>query len=221
MRQLAKLSPTRLAVVLAGLSIIAAAVFLGVHSWPSDTLDAATVLAKSRDAEAKLLAEATEGKAIHLVDMIYRRHGPAAARIRAMSDEWYLPESYRGEVWVEVGAGGKISKVYGAVTDEGGGTLQEIWTVGDQIVTRDVAGGVERRSPLDLSVKDIADSVELGVRRTEEQIARGAATIVGEPPRRHCGTASPERRPGVFAGLFDTLHCRSQWCRAGAAVRGR
>jgi hypothetical protein len=41
--QLVKLNPTRLALVVVGLGIIAA-IFLGVRSWRSDTLDAAPVL---------------------------------------------------------------------------------------------------------------------------------------------------------------------------------
>ena len=179
MRRLAKPSLTWAVVVLLLVGVVGAAAF-AVRSWPTDTLDAATVLARSRDAEAKILAEATEGKAIHLVDTIYRRHGPAAAQIRAMIDEWYLPESYEGEVWVQIGSGGKISEVYGAVTDEEGTIYQQIRTVGDEVVTQDLAGGVEHRTPLGLSVEDIARSVGMGVRRTEEQIDSGAATIVGQ-----------------------------------------
>jgi len=166
-------------VIVFGVLGLAAAVSFAVRSWPSDTLDVATVIARSQEAEAIMLAEATEGKAIHLVDTVYRRHGPAAARIRAMSDDWYLPESYQGEVWIEIGGGGKISRVYGSVADEEGTIYQEIRSAGDEVVTRDVATGAEHRTPLDMSVKDMADSVRRGAQAMEERLAEGSATIVG------------------------------------------
>jgi hypothetical protein len=179
MRRLAKPSLTWAVVVLVLVGVIGITVAFAVHSWPSGTLDARTVLAKSRDAEAKLLAEATEGKVFHQVDRVYRRHGPAAAQIRAMSDEWYLPESYWHELWVEVGGGGKIGRVYGSLRDDQGGILLEIRTVGGEAVTRDVATGAEERWLLELRVEDIADYVGAGVRGIEQQIADGSAIIVG------------------------------------------
>jgi len=166
-------------VIVFGVLGLAAAVSFAVRSWPSDTLDAATVLARSRDAEARILTEATEGKVFHLVDSVYRRHGPAAARIRAMSEDWYLPESYRQELWVEVGRGGKISRVCGSVADEEGTVYQEIRAMGDEVVTRDVATGAEERWPLQLSVEDVARAAKMSVQTIEEEIASGSATIVG------------------------------------------
>lgn len=166
------------AVIVLAVLGVAAAVTFAVRSWPSGTLDAATVLAKSQEAEARILAEATEGKVFHLVDTVYRRHGPAAARIRAMSEDWYLPESYRQELWVEVGRGGKISRARGFVRDDEGSILQEIRTAGDEVVTRDVATGTEERWPLQLSVEDVAHAAKMSVQTIEEEIASGSANIV-------------------------------------------
>jgi len=59
-------------VIVFGVLGLAAAVSFAVRSWPSGTLDAATVLAKSQEAEARILAEATEGKVFHLVDTVYK-----------------------------------------------------------------------------------------------------------------------------------------------------
>ena len=180
MWQLAKLSPTRLAVVLAGLGIIAAAVFLGVRSWPSDTLDAATVLARSRDAEAEILAQATEGTVLYSEMKEYVRHGPATPLVKELrKDDFYVPEWSRTEGWSLVGRSGRIMRVYSRVTDQDGRLVQETTTEGNEVVTRAPASGAEERWPLDWSVEDIAGAVGRDVRELGGRIGRGTAKIVG------------------------------------------
>jgi hypothetical protein len=168
-----------LVVVLVGLGVIAAAVFLGVRSWPSDTLDAATVLARSGDAEANLLARATEGKVLHFAAAYYIRHGPADPLVREMSGDSYVPESIRTELWSQVGPSGRIATVYSRVTDEDGRLVQEVTTQGNEIVNRTAASGAEERWPLDWSVKDIARRVGAGAREIEEEIGGGTGKIAG------------------------------------------
>ena len=180
MWQLAKLSPTRLTVVLAGLGIIVAAVFLGVRSWPSDTLDAATVLARSRDAEAEILAQATEGTVLYSEMKEYVRHGPATPLVKELrKDDFYVPEWSRTEGWSLVGRSGRIMRVYSRVTDEDGWLVQETTTEGNEVVTRAPASGAEERWPLDWSVEDIAGAVGRDVRELGGRIGRGTAKIVG------------------------------------------
>jgi len=180
MWQLAKLSPTRLTVVLAGLGIIVAAVFLGVRSWPSDTLDAATVLARSRDAEAEILAQATEGTVLYSEMKEYVRHGPAAPLVKELrKDDFYVPEWSRTEGWSLVGRSGRIMRVYSRVTDQDDRLVQETTTEGNEVVTRAPASGAEERWPLDWSVEDIAGAVGRDVRELGGRIGRGTAKIVG------------------------------------------
>jgi len=169
-----------LTVVLAGLGIIAAGVFLGVRSWPSDTLDAATVLAKSRDAEAEILAQATEGTVLYCEMKEYVRHGPAAPLVKELrKDDFYVPEWSRTEGWSLVGRSGRIMRVYSRVTDEDGRLVQETTTEGNEVVTRAPASGAEERWPLDWSVEDMAADVGAHVRELEEDIGSAETKIVG------------------------------------------
>jgi hypothetical protein len=177
---LAKLGPTRLAVVLAGLGIIAAAVFLGLRSWPSDTLDAATVLANSHDAEAEILTKATEGTVLHYETKEYLRQGPAAPLVQELrKNDFYVPEWVRTEGWSQVGSSGRITDVYGRMTDEKGGLVQEMTTEGGDVVTRALASGAEQRWPLDWSVEDVAADVAGHARQLQQETGSDAARIVG------------------------------------------
>lgn len=180
MRQLAKLSLTQLTVVLAGSGIIVAAVFLGVRSWPSDTLNAATVLASSRDAQAEILAQATEGTVLYCEMEEYLRQGPAAPLVEERrKNDFYVPEWSRAEMWSLVGPAGRIVRVYSRVSDAQSRLVQETATEGREVVTRDAASGAEERSPLDWSVKDIAADVGADVRELQEDVATGEARIIG------------------------------------------
>jgi hypothetical protein len=180
MRRLAKPSLTQLTVVLAGLGIIVAAVFLGVRSWPSDTLDAATVLAKSDGAEAEILAQATEGTVLYCEMEEYLRQGPAAPLVEERrKNDFYVPEWSRAEMWSLVGPAGRIARVYGRMTDEEDRLVQEVTTDGNEVVTRAPASGAEERWPLDWSVKDMAADVGADVRELQEDVATGEARIVG------------------------------------------
>ena len=166
--------------MLAGLGIIDAAVFLGVRSCPSDTLDAATVLARSRDAEAEILAQATEGTVLYSEMKEYVRHGPATPLVKELrKDDFYVPEWSRTEGWSLVGRSGRIMRVYSRVTDEDGWLVQETTTEGNEVVTRAPASGAEERWPLDWSVEDIAGAVGRDVRELGGRIGRGTAKIVG------------------------------------------
>ena len=158
---------------------VAAAAVLALRSWPSDTQDTASVLSKSREAEAKILEEATEGKVFHHATREFRRHGPGDPLIRKMSDEWYTPESYDHEFWAQVGPAGAITRWHGVLTDGEGNLIQEATEEGDTIVTRDVASGAEERLPLDVTVEDIARNVGEGVGDLEEKMDSGAVKIVG------------------------------------------
>jgi hypothetical protein len=180
MRHLAKLGPARLAVVLAALGIIAAAVFLGVHSWPSDPLDAATVLARSDGAEAEILARATEGTVLYCETEEYLRQGPAAPLVQELrKNDFYVPESVRTELWSQVGPSGRIARVYGRMTDENGRLVQELTTEGNEGVTRAAASGAEERWPLDWSVEDMTADVAGHARQLEQEMGADAVRIVG------------------------------------------
>jgi hypothetical protein len=172
---------TRPKVLLLALAVVAmaAASVLALRSWPSDTLDAASVLSKSREAQQKILDEATDGKVFHFATREFRRHGPGDPLIRRMSEEWYMPESYDHEFWAQVGPAGAITRWHGVVTDREGNLVQEARDAGDMVVTRDVASGAEERLPLDVTVEDIARNVGGGVRDLEEDMSSGAVTIVG------------------------------------------
>ena len=172
---------TRPKVLLLALAVVAvaAAAVLALRSWPSNTQDAASVLSKSREAEAKILDEATEGKVFHYATREFRRHGPADPLIRKMSDEWYLPESCHHDLWTQVGPAGKITRVHSLVTDDQGNLLQEATEEGETVVMRDVASGAEERLPLSTTVESIARGVGEGVRDLEEKMDSGAVKIVG------------------------------------------
>ena len=201
--------PKVLLVALVAVALAATAV-LALRSWPSDTLDAASVLSKSHDAQAKILAEATEGKVFHYAMRGFRRHGPADPLIRKMSDEWYLPESYHQELWTQVGPAGKITRVHSETADDQGNLLQEAMDEGETVVIRDVASGAEERLPLYATVEGIAGAVGKGVRDLEEKIDSGGAkilhygsidgkrTIVLEQ-RREPEPSVPEPAPGSFS----------------------
>ena len=163
----------------AALVAVAAVAVLALRSWPSDTLDAASVLSKSRDAQAKILDEATEGKVFHYATREFRRHGPGDPLIRRMSEEWYLPESYHHDLWTQVGPEGKIARVHSLVTDDQGNLVQEATEEGETVVIRDIASGAEERLPLSTTVESIARSVGEGVRDLEEKMDSGAVKIVG------------------------------------------
>ena len=167
-------------VVLLALLAAAAVVVLALRAWPSDDLTAPEVLARSQAAEEEVLAQLTEGKVLHLRDEVYRRHGPAASLIRAMSSEWYLPERYVHELWLEVGPGGKFSHVRGSVRGETGEVLQDITTVGTEVITRDIASGAEFRTPLQVSIEDIATAMRMSIELRREQLESGTAVVTGE-----------------------------------------
>jgi hypothetical protein len=180
MRRLAKLSLTRLVLLVAALGVIAVAAFLGMRSWSSDSLDAATVLARSRDAEAEILAQATEGKVLHYQMKEYLRQGPAAPLVQEMrKDDFYVPESTLTEMWSQVGPSGRIARVYGRMTDEEGRMVQEVTTEGNEVVTRAPASGAEERWPLDWSVEDVAHGIAAEARKLRESIDTDRAKIVG------------------------------------------
>jgi hypothetical protein len=121
---------------------------LALRPWPSDDLDAARVVASSQTAEEEVLAQLTEGKALHQKVVVYTRHGAAATVIRERATEWYLPERHVSELWLEAGPKGKIVRVSGWVKSDSGDLLQEITTAGTEVITRDVASGKEWRSSL-------------------------------------------------------------------------
>ena len=160
-----------------------AAVVLGVRNWPSEGLDAETVLAQAQAQEDGVLAQLTEGKALHQVDVVYRRYGPAAGLIREMTTEWYLPERYAHELWLEIGSAGVVTQARGWVRDEHGVLLQDISTVGAEVVTKDVASGAETRLPLSLSVEDIKANLQGARRSLDEAVLRGDAAITERSPR--------------------------------------
>ena len=179
MRRLAKPSLTWAVVVLLLVGVVGAAAF-AVRSWPSDTLDAATVLARSRDAEAEILAQATEGTVLYSEMKEYVRHGPAAPLVKELrKDDFYVPEWSRTEGWSLVGRSGRIMRVYSRVTDQDDRLVQETTTEGNEVVTRAPASGAEERWPLDWSVEDIAGAVGRDVRELGGRIGRGTAKIVG------------------------------------------
>jgi hypothetical protein len=159
---------------------MAAAVSLGLRSWPSDTLDAATVLAKSAGAEAEILTKATEGTVLHYGTQEYLRQGPAAPLVQELrKNDFYVPESVRTEGWSEVGPSGRIARVYGRMTDENGRLVQELTTEGNEAVTRAAASGAEERWPLDWSVEDMTADVAGHARELEQEMGSDAARIVG------------------------------------------
>jgi hypothetical protein len=160
-----------------GLAVIAAAVVLGVRNWPSDGMDAETVLAQAQAQEDGVLAQLTEGKALHQVDARYDRHGPAAEIIKEIATEWYLPERIVNETWEEIGPGGMITRVRGWAKDESGVVLQDIYTVGAEVVTKDVASGAEERRPLRWSVEDLKAAIQRDRQFLDEAMLRGDAVI--------------------------------------------
>lgn len=164
------------------IAVAVVAVVLGVRNWPSDGLDAETVLAQAKAQEDGVLAQLHEGKALHQVDAVYRRYGPAAELIKQMTTEWYLPERYVHEVWFEVGEEGKITQVWGSVKDENGKQLQEIRTVGRQVVTKDVASGAETRLALSLSTNDIKENLQKARESLDGAVLRGDAIITRRAP---------------------------------------
>jgi len=163
------------------LAAAVAAVVLGVRNWPSDGLDAETVLAQAkaeeRAGEEEVLAQLTEGKALHQVHARYDRHGPAAEVIREIATEWYLPERIVNETWEEVGPGGMLTRVRGWAKDENGVVLQDIYTVGGEVVTKDVASGAEERRPLRWSVEDLKAAIQRDRQFLDEAMLRGDAVI--------------------------------------------
>jgi hypothetical protein len=167
-------------VLVAALAIIAGAAFLVVGGWPSDALDAATVLAKSQGADAGILAKATEGTVLHYRTEEYLRQGPAAPLVQELrKNDFYVPESVRTESWSQVGPSGRIARVYGRMTDENGRLVQELTTEGNEVVTRAAASGAEERWPLDWSVEDMTADVAGHARQLEQEMGGDAARIVG------------------------------------------
>jgi len=162
-----------------GAVALAAAAVLALRSWPSDTQDAASVLSRSREAEQRILDEATEGKVFYYATREFRRHGPGDPLIRKMSDEWYTPEWSRHDLWTQVGPAGKITRVHSLVTDDQGNLIQEATEEGETVVMRDIASGAEERLPLSTTVESIARNVGEGVRDLEEEMDSGAVTIIG------------------------------------------
>jgi hypothetical protein len=159
------------------------AVVLGVRNWSSGGLDAETVLAQAQAQEDGVLVQLTEGKALHQVNVIYRRHGPAAELIRDMATEWYLPEQVVQEVWFEVGSGGAVTQLRGWIKDENGVLLQDISTVGGEVVTKDEASGAEMRLPLRGSVEEIKANIQKGRQLRDEAILHGQAVISSQSAR--------------------------------------
>jgi len=164
-------------VVLLALLAAAAGVLLALRIWPSGELTASEVVARSQAAEEEVLAQLTKGKVLYMRDEVYRRHGPAASLIRQMSSEWYLPERYVHELWLEVGPGGKFSHVRGSVRGETGEVLQDITTVGAEVITRDIASGAEFRTPLQVSIEDIATAMRMSIELRREQVQSGTAVV--------------------------------------------
>jgi len=159
---------------------IAAAVFLSVINWSSNGPDPATALARSQAAEDEVLAQLTEGKALHQKILVYTRHGPAAEMIRQRSTEWYLPERHISELWLLAGAAGEIVSVRGWVKSESGETLQDITTVGSEVVTRDISSGAEVRTPLKgLSADAVAEGAATRTRELLQATRAGEAVIAG------------------------------------------
>jgi hypothetical protein len=180
MRRLAKPSLTWVTALIVLLGVIGVAVAFAVRDWPSGTLDAATVLAKSQAAEAEILAKATEGTVLHYGTEEYLRQGPAAPLVQELrKNDFYVPESVRTEGWSEVGPSGRIARVYGRMTDENGRLVQEVTTEGNEAVTRAAASGAEERWPLDWSVEDMTADVAGHARQLEQEMGADAVRIVG------------------------------------------
>jgi len=166
-------------VILLALLAAAAGALLALRIWPSGELTASEVVARSQAAEEEVLAQLTKGKVLYMRDEVYRRHGPAASLIRQMSSEWYLPERYVHELWLEVGPGGKFSHARGSLRAETGEVLQDITTVGTEVITRDVASGAQEASPLELSVEDLASRMGMSIELRKEQVESGTAVVTG------------------------------------------
>jgi len=160
---------------LAGVSLLA------VFAWPSETLDASSVLAKSQDAKAQIAAQATEGQVLHYKTKEYLRQGPIASLVQEMRrDDFYVPESVSREMWSLVGPSGKIARMYGRMTDDAGNVVQEVTTEGNEVVSRAPASGAEERSSFpNRSVKDVARDAGAEAQRVEENVASGTAKVVG------------------------------------------
>jgi hypothetical protein len=173
---------TRPSVLLLAVPLLALGVALmALNARPSDTLDASSVLAKSRDGKAQVAAQATEGKVLHYLMKEYLRQGPAAPIVQEMKkDDFYVPESVSTEAWFLVGPSGRIVRMYGRRTDDAGNVVQEVTTEGKEVVSRAPASGAEERTPLpDRSVQDIANDMGAEAQRLEENVAGDAAKVVG------------------------------------------
>ena len=154
---------------------------LAVFAWPSDTLDASSVLAKSQDAKAQIAAQAREGQLLHYKTKEYLRQGPIAPLVQEMQkDDFYTPESASREMWFLVGPSGKIVRMYGLMTDDAGNVVQKVTTEGSEVVSRSLLSDAEEHNALpDRSVQDMARDLGAQAERYEEAASSGAAKVVG------------------------------------------
>jgi hypothetical protein len=171
----------RTMLLLALVSLALGIALLALNVWPSDTLDASSVLAKSRNAKAEIAAQATEGQVLHYLTKEYLRQGPVAPIVQEMEKGgFYVPESVSTEVWFLVGPSGKIVRMCGRRVDDAGNVVQEVTTEGNDVVARAPASGAEERTPLpDRSAQDIANDMGAEAQRLEKTVASGAAKILG------------------------------------------
>ncbi len=161
------------------LAVAGAVAIVVLASLPSGGPDSGVILLRAQISEEELLSQWTEGKALHMQDREYRRHGPAAEIIRARSD-WYKPESVVHDLWIEVGAEGEFVRISGWVKDEDGVLFQKIVTEGDEVVTYSVATGAETRFPLAGSVQDFATLFREAEGHWRGEIESGSVRVVGE-----------------------------------------
>ncbi|HET9476117.1 MAG TPA: hypothetical protein VFP63_01375 [Dehalococcoidia bacterium] len=164
-----------------GLVSVAIVVSVALQIWPSDGLTTTDALARSQVAEDEVLAQLTEGKVLHQKVLSYTRQGDAAATVRTRSTEWYLPERYISELWLEAGPNGQIAHVRGQVKGASGEVLQDITTVGAEVVTRDLESGAEARTPLEgLLVAEAVGRAAALKATMQAEVAAGKAAIASE-----------------------------------------
>lgn len=135
------LAVTLIAVAVLGLGLVGAST-LGV----GDKVLPASMAQRIQVSLDELGRELTLGTVLHIKMQEFKRHGPAASEMEAIP--FIPPETTVGDVWLgPVDSDGIFTGYKGILTDLTGDTVQEVSTIGDEVVYRDVRSGEERRVP--------------------------------------------------------------------------
>jgi hypothetical protein len=131
---------------------IAAVAVLGLGWWGTSVLGIGdkvlpeTMAQRIQASLDELERDLTTGRVLHIKMIEFKRHGPVASEMEA--NAWVPPETTMGDVWLgPVDSDGIFTDCKGILTDLSGNTVQEVSSVGDEVVYRDVRFGEERRVP--------------------------------------------------------------------------